>query len=174
MKPVSLEARLKAPTSKKQPLADRIVTAFLVLSFFAWFVFIPVEIFYLRLLPPPQLAVSIFGVVLSLAGFAIAIAAIFENSFAIPVVEDQAERGHILVNTGPYARVRHPLYIGLLPFLGGIALWLGSYTGVITLTVILVVLIVRIIVEEQTLRATLPGYLEYMEKVQYRLVPFVW
>ena len=128
----------------------------------------------MRLLPPPQFAVSIFGAVLFLAGFAIIIAAIYENSFAIPVVEDQAEHGQMLVDTGPYARVRHPLYIGLLLWLGGIALWLESYSSVIALTVILVVLIARIIVEEKTLRTTLPGYPEYIEKVRYRLVPFVW
>ena len=44
----------------------------------------------------------------------------------------------------------------------------------IALSVILIVLIARIIVEEKTLRKTLPGYTEYMEKVRYRLVPFIW
>lgn len=174
VKPASLEARLKAPASKKQPAADRVVTAFLGLSLLAWFVFIPIEVFYLRLLPPPQFAVSVFGAVLALAAFVIMIAAIYKNSFAISTVEDQAERGQVLVNTGPYARVRHPLYIGLLAWAGGIGLWLESYASVIAVTLILVVLMARIIVEEKTLRTTLPGYPEYMEKVRYRLVPFVW
>ncbi len=174
VKPASLEARLKAPASKNQPVADRVVTSFLMLSILAWFVLIPIDVFYLRLLPPPQFAVSVSGAVLALAGFAIMIAAIYENSFAIPTVEDQTERGQVLVNTGPYARVRHPLYIGSLAWAGGIALWLESYASVIAVTIILVGLMARIIVEEKTLRTTLPGYTEYMEKVRYRLVPFVW
>ena len=39
---------------------------------------------------------------------------------------------------------------------------------------LLLVLIARLVVEEQTLRQTLSGYSEYTENVPYRLVPFVW
>lgn len=172
--PASLEARLKAPVSKTQPVADRIVTAFMMLLILAWFVSIPIDVFYLKLLPPPKVPVLVCGVVLSLAGFAIAMATIYENSFAIPIVEDQSERGQVLVDTGPYARVRHPLYVGLLLFFAGIALWLESYASLIALPVILISLIARIVVEEKTLRKTLPGYIEYMAKVRYRLIPYVW
>ena len=45
--PASLEARLTAPFAKSQPMADRIVTSFLFLSFIAWFVFIPIDVFHL-------------------------------------------------------------------------------------------------------------------------------
>ncbi len=172
--PASLEARFKAPFSKKQPVADRIVTAFLILSFLAWFASIPIEVFYLKLLPTPQFAVSVCGGVLSLVGFAIVSATIYQNAFAIPIVEDQTERGQVLIDTGPYAYLRHPMYFGVLPFLAGIALWLESYASLIATSVILVILIARIVVEEKVLRKTLPGYTEYMEKVRYRLVPFVW
>lgn len=172
--PASLEARLKAPASKTQPVADRVVTAILMLTFLGWFVFIPVDVFYLKLLPTPHFALSVCGAVLSLFGFAIIIAAIYQNSFAIPIVEDQSERGQTLVDTGLYASVRHPLYLGLLPFMAGIALWLESYTGLIAVSVLLIVLIARIVVEEIALQKTLPGYPEYMKKVRYRLVPFIW
>ncbi len=172
--PASLEARLKAPFSKKQPVADRIVTAFLMLSFLTWFASIPIEVFYLKLLPTPQFAVSVCGGLLSLIGFAIVCATIYQNPFAIPIVEDQTECGQVLIDTGLYAYVRHPMYLGVLPFLAGIALWLESYTNLIATFVILVILIVRIVVEEKILRKTLPGYTEYMENVRYRLVPFIW
>jgi len=109
--PASLEARLKPPVSKKQPVADRIVTAFLMLWFLAWLVFIPIEVFYLKLLPKPHFAVSVCGGVLSLVGVSIVIIAIYQNSFAIPIVEDQTKRGQVLVDTGLYAHVRHPLYL---------------------------------------------------------------
>jgi protein-S-isoprenylcysteine O-methyltransferase Ste14 len=172
--PASLEARLKPPISKKQPVADRIVTAFFMLWFIAWFVFIPIEVFYLKLLPAPQFAVSVCGGVLSLVGIAIIMIAIYQNSFAIPIVEDQTERGQVLVDTGLYARVRHPLYFGMLHFVAGFALWLESYVSLIATSGLLITLIARIVVEEKALRNTLPGYIEYMEKVRYRLVPFVW
>ena len=84
-----------------------------MLTFLAWFASIPVDVFYLKLLPPPQFAVSVCGGVLSLLGFAIVVGAICRNSFAVPMVEGQTERGQVLVDTGLYARVRHPLYLAL-------------------------------------------------------------
>ena len=172
--PASLAARLSAPASKKQPAADRVATAFLVLATLAWFVFLPIDVFHLKLLPPPSLGVSLVGAALSLAGFAILMAAIYQNSYAIPIVEDQSDRAQRLVDTGLYARVRHPFYLGLLLFYAGVALWLGSYASLVTLVVVLAALLARIGVEETTLRQTLPGYSAYVTRVPYRLVPLVW
>lgn len=36
------------------------------------------------------------------------------------------------------------------------------------------VLILRILDEEKSLKEELPGYAEYMQKVRYRLVPYLW
>jgi protein-S-isoprenylcysteine O-methyltransferase Ste14 len=60
----SLEARLQPPVSKDQPVADRVVSLFLILSICAWFLFIPIDVFHLRLLPPPDLTISILGAAL--------------------------------------------------------------------------------------------------------------
>ena len=172
--PASLEARLKPLAYKKQPFSDRLLTLALVLWFVCWFVSIPIDVFFWKLLPTPGFAASGFGAVLTAAGFAIIMAAIYENSFAAPIVEDQTDVGQVLIDTGPYARVRHPLYLGFLPFVAGISLWLESYTSLIVGFGSLVWVIGRIVVEERMLRHTLPGYSEYVEKVPYLLVPFVW
>ena len=172
--PSSLEARLEPAINKKQPVADRIATGIIAVAFVGWFAFIPTDVFRLKLLPPPSLGVSVFGAALFLAGFAIMLTALYQNAFATPVVRDQSERGHTLVDAGLYARIRHPFYSGLLIFLAGIALWLESYAALIALPVVLASLLVRIRVEERTLRDTLPGYVEYMGRVRYRLVPGDW
>jgi len=172
--PVSLAARLRAPASRKQPVTDRVATAFLVLSTLAWFAFIPIDVFHLRLLPAPSLTVSLAGAALSLAGQGIVMAAIYQNSYAIPIVEDQSDRAQVLVDTGLYGRVRHPFYLGLLLFYAGAALWLESYASLLTLLVILLALLARIAIEETTLRKTLPAYGTYVTRVPYRLVPLVW
>lgn len=172
--PTSLEARLKAPASKSQPVADRVVTAIFMVTFLCWLVFIPVDVFYLKLLPTPHFVVSVCGGALSLFGFVVIITAIYQNSFAIPIVEDQSKRGQTLVDTGLYATVRHPWYLGLLLVMAGLALWLGSYASLIAVSVLLTVLVARMVVEEKTLQKTLPGYTAYMKKVRYRLIPVVW
>ena len=107
-------------------------------------------------------------------GLAICFGTIYQNAFAIPIVEDQTERGQTLVDTGLYSVVRHPLYLGMLLFFAGLALWLESYGGLVAVSVLLAVLIARTAVEEQTLKRTLPGYTEYMETVRYRLLPPIW
>lgn len=93
-----------------------------------------------------------------LVGFAIILTAIYQNSFAVPFVEDQTERGQVLVDTGLCAHVRHPLYLGALPFFAGLALWLESYAALIATSVLIGLLVARIVVEENTLRRTLPHY----------------
>ena len=172
--PSSLEARLEPAISKKQPVADRWATALIGVAVGAWLVFIPIDVFRLQLLPAPSLDMSRFGAVVGFAGFALILLALYQNAFATPVVRDQSERGQTLVDTGLYGRVRHPFYTGFLIALFGLALWLGSYAAAIALPVVLASLVVRIHVEERHLRDTLPGYTEYMSRVQYRLVPRVW
>lgn len=172
--PASLAARLSAPASKQQPLADRVATAFLVVSTLGWFAFVAVDVFDLKLFPPPSPAVSACGAVLAAAGFGVIITAIYQNAFAIPIVEDQSSRAQVLAEAGLYARVRHPMYLGILAFHAGLALWLESYASLLTLMVLLLALLARIGVEETTLRRTLPDYTGYMTRVPCRLVPGVW
>lgn len=172
--PSSLEARLEPAINKKQPVADRVATALIGLAVGGWMVFIPFDVFRLHLLPAPSLAVSRFGAVAGFAGFTFILTALYQNAFATPVVRDQSERGHTLVDTGLYGRVRHPFYAGFLVALFGLALWLQSYAAVVGLVVVFASLALRILVEERYLRETLPGYAEYMSRVRYRLVPGVW
>jgi len=172
--PASLEARLTAPSAESQPMADRVVTPLFIVSLLAWFVFIPVDVFRLWLLPPPSLEVSVFGVVVLLAGYAIIWTTLFQNAFAVPIVKDQSERGQVLIDTGLYGRIRHPFYLGFILFLMGLALWLESYASVLALLLPCFLLVARIKVEERTLSETLLGYADYMRRVRYRLVPFVW
>ncbi|NNM04282.1 MAG: isoprenylcysteine carboxylmethyltransferase family protein, partial [Gemmatimonadetes bacterium] len=73
-----------------------------------------------------------------------------------------------------YSRVRHPMYLGHLLFLVGLSFWLGSYLGSLTITVVFTPVIARILIEEKTLMETLPGYAEYMKRVTYKLIPYVW
>jgi len=172
--PASLEARLMAPSAKSQPLADRVVTPLFIVSLLGWLAFIPIDVFHLQLLPPTPLEVSVVGAVLSLAGYAAIWTTLFQNSFAAPIVRDQSERGQVLIDTGLYACIRHPFYLGFLFFSMGLGLWLESYASVLALLLPLAFLIARITVEERTLRETLPGYADYRKRVRYRLVPFVW
>ena len=172
--PASLEARMEMPMNETQPLSDRIATRFLLLFLMGWFVFIPIDVFYLKLLAPPQQMIQILGGILTLFAYFIMLLALYQNEFATPVVRDQSERGHELRDTGLYGLVRHPFYTGFILFCIGMALWLQSYATLIVGLLPLTALIGRIYAEEKILQETLPGYREYMSRTRNRIIPFIY
>jgi protein-S-isoprenylcysteine O-methyltransferase Ste14 len=97
-----------------------------------------------------------------------------ENTFLAPVVKIQKERGQRVISTGPYARVRHPLYAAALLLIPCIPLILGSWYGLAASLVFVVGIAFRTLMEERELRRGLEGYPAYMQQVRYRLVPFLW
>lgn len=96
------------------------------------------------------------------------------NKFFEPTVRFQTDRGQKVIDTGPYAIVRHPGYAGWLVMSVGIALCLGSLWALIPAGLSFLGLLLRTQWEDQTLQAELAGYKEYTERVRYRLLPGVW
>ncbi|MCI5211304.1 MAG: isoprenylcysteine carboxylmethyltransferase family protein, partial [Candidatus Electrothrix sp. ATG2] len=90
------------------------------------------------------------------------------------VVRIQTDRGHMVCDTGPYRLVRHPGYAGNILSLAGIVLALGSIWTLIPAMVALIITVIRITLEDQTLQNELPGYREYAQRVRYRLMPWIY
>ena len=172
--PASLEARVNVRATKNQPFADRVASLLLFIALSVWFVFIPLDVLRFRLLPLAPPWVPALGVAVMLCGSVTMMAAVWQNSFATPIVGDQSERGQTLVDTGLYGIVRHPMYLGLLLFLLGTALWFQSYPSLIAAPFAFLPILARVSIEERTLRGDLPGYAAYEGRVRYRLVPLVW
>ena len=80
----------------------------------------------------------------------------------------------VVVDTGIYAVVRHPMYSGVLVMILFSPLALGSYWAIIPALFVPVVLVIRIRDEEEMLLEELPGYREYTQKTRYRLIPDLW
>ena len=95
-----------------------------------------------------------------------------QNSYASANIA--VESGQELVSTGLYGLVRHPMYFGNVVLMAGIPLALGSYWGLLFLIPGMAVLAARIVDEEEVLTEELAGYPGYLQKVHYRLVPYVW
>lgn len=115
---------------------------------------------------------SITALLLFVAGYAIFFLVIRENSYASRVVE--VEAGQKVISSGPYGVVRHPMYVGVMLIYLCVPLALGSYWALIPGSLMLVVIVTRLLNEEEILAKELPGYTEYMEKVKHRLIPGVW
>jgi protein-S-isoprenylcysteine O-methyltransferase Ste14 len=114
------------------------------------------------------------GYVLLMAGFGITAWAQAVNKFFEPGVRIQAERGHRVIDTGPYAVVRHPGYVGACLLFVGTALSLGSFWALIPAGLASLLLLLRTRWEDRTLQAELAGYQEYTQRVRSRWIPGVW
>jgi protein-S-isoprenylcysteine O-methyltransferase Ste14 len=119
---------------------------------------------------PPYVALA--GDVLVVLGW-LAIFFVFkENTFTSATIELAPDQK--VISTGPYAFVRHPMYAGALVMLLGIPIALGSWWGVAVIVAMVPALIWRLFGEEKFLARNLAGYVEYQNKVRYRLIPLVW
>jgi len=91
-----------------------------------------------------------------------------------PGVRIQQDRGQTVIDTGPYAIVRHPGYISGALLALSMPLMLASWWALLPALLVTAALAVRTPFEERTLRAELPGYTEYTRRVKYRWLPGIW
>jgi protein-S-isoprenylcysteine O-methyltransferase Ste14 len=119
------------------------------------------------------LSVSL-GYILLVTGMVLMSWAETVNPFFEPGVRIQTERGHHVIDTGPYAIIRHPGYFAAFVLFAGFALSLGSWWALIPGGFASLVLVLRTVWEDRTLHAELPGYVAYAQRVRFRLIPGVW
>ncbi|MEJ2502986.1 MAG: isoprenylcysteine carboxylmethyltransferase family protein [Gemmatimonadota bacterium] len=121
--------------------------------------------------PRPVPALAILAIVPAVA---LAYRSMVENPFFSSHVRIQAERGHTVVETGPYAAIRHPGYAGTAVFNLAAPLALGSWVALVPGLAAVAVLIWRTAREDALLQRELPGYAAYATAVRSRLVPGIW
>ena len=168
--PKLLERRVKAGVGAEKERSQNIIQAFAAVVFIAIFVVSALDHrFGWSTVPLSLIALGDFLIVL---GFYLVFLVFKENTFASGTIEVGAEQK--VIATGPYALVRHPMYIGALVMLVGVPLALGSLWGLVAVVPMVFVLIARLLDEEKFLAKNLAGYSEYQGKVRHRLVPLIW
>ena len=116
--------------------------------------------------------VSILGAVLFLTSYALYAEVLRENTWLSRTIEVQ--EGQQVVSTGLYGIVRHPMYAVTLVLFLSMPLVLGSVLAFIVFLAYPFIIMKRIRNEEEVLARELNGYPEYMQKVRWRLIPFIW
>lgn len=168
--PAALRRRMKAgPTAETRPV-QRVAIVGTVVSVVAVLVLSALDHRFGWSQVPT--AVVVVGLVLVAFGLVFAQLVVIQNNYAAATITVEAEQK--VVSTGLYGVVRHPMYVGALIMMAGTPLALDSYWGLVAVIPGLAVLALRIVDEENMLRDELDGYREYLEKVHYRLVPYVW
>jgi protein-S-isoprenylcysteine O-methyltransferase Ste14 len=124
--------------------------------------------------PPTPAWAQVAGLTLGAAGAMFSNYAVASNRFFSSLVRIQHDRGHHVIDRGPYRFVRHPGYAGSIVYMLGMAVALGSRAAIAATVVIMLVLVVRTGLEDRTLHAELDGYADYATRVRYRLLPGIW
>lgn len=158
---------------KGTKLWDRVLLGFLFPAFLAVLVVAALDDGRFGWSDLPWWSVGV-GYVLYTAGFALTAWAEAVNPFFEPGVRIQTERGHRVIDTGPYAFVRHPGYVAACLLFTGVALSLGSLWALVPVGFAAALLVLRTALEDRTLRRELPGYEQYCRRVRFRLIPGVW
>jgi len=91
--------------------------------------------------------------------------AMIVNPFFSPVVRIQSERNHHLIATGPYQFIRHPGYLAMSISVPCSALAIGSWAALLPSCAFAVEILRRTRLEDNFLRANLPGYADYADRV---------
>lgn len=171
--PDLLRERMRSPLGAGQRRRDRLVMAALLVFFGAWIVCIGLDARRFGWSRAPLWAEA-SGAVLIVAAFLGFARVLRANRFAASTVRLQAERGQTVISTGPYARVRHPMYAYALLLMVGTTLLLGSLWGLLGVPLGLPLIAARALGEEALLMHGLPGYRDYAARVRYRLLPGIW
>ncbi len=169
MDPEVIQARLT-----RHKTADPVVLALARLTALATLFVGAYDAGRLRVWGGVPVAVSVGALALLAAAFGFALVAIRANRFFTPAVRIQPERGHHVVDRGPYRFVRHPGYLAVMFVAPAAALSLGSWLALIPAMASLLTFIYRTWNEDRFLMSRLEGYAEYAARTRWRLVPGVW
>ena len=165
--PEFLKNRLDA---KEKQGTQKGVVAFSGLMFVAGFVVAGLDFRFGWSAMPPWVVIT--ASVLFLIAYALYAEVMRENAYLSRTIK--VEEGQTVVDTGLYGIVRHPMYaVTILLFLM-IPMVLGSWYALIVFAFYPAIIIARLKDEEKLLTKELPGYLEYKQKVKYRILPYVW
>jgi len=168
--PELLQRRMRGgPTAENRP-TQKVIMVFTSLAFLGLIVVPALNHRFGR--PEVPLYVVITGDFLVAIGFYFIFYVYRENTYTSATVQVVANQR--VIDTGPYALVRHPMYASALLYLLGTPLALGSYWGLLPFFFVIPFLVWRLFDEEKMLTRELEGYSEYQQRVRYRLVPGVW
>ena len=172
--PSLIEERLNKHGYQNQKKWDKYLLRSLFILSFSWITIMPLDAQQFHLSPDFPFFIKTIGFTLLVPAFYFCIRPTMDNPYLSTVVRIQDDRKQKVIESGAYGFVRHPQYLGILLLIIGGPLFLNSIFGLILGICIAMLFVVRIIGEEKMLSEELDGYVEYKQKVKYRLIPLIW
>ncbi|MCR5195429.1 MAG: isoprenylcysteine carboxylmethyltransferase family protein [Pseudobutyrivibrio sp.] len=165
--PELLKKRLNA---REEQMEQKVVVALSGLMFMVAFIFAGLNYRFKWLVLPRE--ITFVATIIFILAYILYGEVIRENEYLSRTIEVQENQK--VVDTGIYSLVRHPMYFTTLFMFLAMPLILGSLISFIILLTYIPIIVKRIKNEEEVLKKGLAGYSQYMDKVKYRLIPFIW
>lgn len=167
--PEFLRERLSPPRGTDRDTATRRLIA---LPFLTMLVIAGLDVRFGWTPVPPM--VSAIALVLWFLGFVISGWVVLANPYASSAVRIQDDRGQRVIDTGPYAFVRHPMYSAVIVLCLACGPALGSWLAGLCALPVIVVFVRRTAIEDRMLHGELRGYVDYAARVRWRVVPLLY
>ena len=172
--PDLLKERFGSPFQESQKPWDKVLLSLFLFEFIVWWAIMPLDARRYGWSPAFPFWIKAIGTLLLIVAIYVVFEAMKENTFAAPVVKMQRERGQKVISTGLYGVVRHPMYAGAVLLFFSAPLLLGSVYGLALGVVLIITIATRSVGEEAMLAQELDGYRDYMQRVKWRIIPFVF
>lgn len=88
--------------------------------------------------------------------------------------ETSLTQNHQVVDQGPYAIIRHPIYTFACIMYLGLSLAFPAWWNVLSVAIILTAYAIKAWDEDRFLAQSLPGYAAYQKRVKFRLIPGIY
>ena len=166
-KPDLLEKRIKA---KEKENVQKTVVGLTALIFITAFIIAGLDFKYDWSKLPMVVTYISTGVLFIAYGLYVEV--LRENEYLSRTIEVQ--EGQKVVDNGLYGIVRHPMYSATILLFLSMPIVLGSLTSFAVMLIYIPIINARIKNEEKVLTEGLEGYGEYMRKVRWKVLPFIW
>ena len=172
--PALLQERWTVRFQKEQAAWDKIIVTLILSIFIVWFAIMPLDAVRYKWSPEFPLPVKIISMPVLIFSLFLFYDALRQNTFAAPIVKLMEERNQKVISTGTYGIIRHPMYCGGILLFFSTSVLFGSVYGIIISFLFAIIIVIRTFGEENLLKKNLKGYNEYISKVKWRLIPFVF
>ena len=165
--PDLLKKRLNVKEEQKD---QKIVIILSIIMFLTSFITAGLNFRFKWIILPPL--VSYISAFVFLVAYSLYGEVLRENAYLSRTIEVQESQK--VIDTGLYGIIRHPMYMSTLFLFLSMPLVLGSIISFVIMLFYIPIIHIRIQNEESVLEKGLEGYIEYKQRVKYKVIPYIW
>ena len=165
--PDLLKKRLNVKEEQKD---QKIVIILSIIMFLTSFITAGLNFRFKWIILPPL--VSYISAFVFLIAYSLYGEVLRENAYLSRTIEVQESQK--VIDTGLYGIIRHPMYMSTLFLFLSMPLVLGSIISFVIMLFYMPIIHIRIQNEESVLEKGLEGYIEYKQRVKYKVIPYIW